>query len=89
MAFPNLKGEQDFPFIDMTGLESDHQTEEGFFMRSHNDSPFWQMYFLVPTKEAVHIIDKQKLEIVKTLLCPAKGKPLRMWNLPKTESMRY
>ena len=46
----------------------------GFFMRSHEDSPYaWVDVFFGPDKDAVHIIDKQRLEIVKTLR-PLPGK---------------
>lgn len=76
MASPNLK-ENKISFIDMTDWKviKEIQTEgPGFFMRSHNDSPYaWADVFFGANKEAVHIIDKQKLEIVKTLR-PAKGK---------------
>ncbi|WP_425434488.1 cytochrome D1 domain-containing protein [Marinobacter pelagius] len=46
----------------------------GFFMRSHENSPYaWVDVFFGPNKDKVHIIDKQSLEIVKTLQ-PAPGK---------------
>ncbi len=46
----------------------------GFFMRSHENSPYaWVDVFFGPNREAVHVIDKQTLEIVKTLR-PAPGK---------------
>jgi len=46
----------------------------GFFMRSHNNSPYaWVDVFFGPNKEKVHIIDKASLEIVKTI-APAPGK---------------
>ena len=45
------------------------------FMRSHENSPYaWVDVFFGPNKEAVHIIDKRILEIVKTLK-PSPGKP--------------
>ncbi len=46
----------------------------GFFMRSHENSPYvWADVFFGPNKDAMHVIDKQSLEIVKTLR-PAPGK---------------
>ncbi|TNF36059.1 MAG: cytochrome C oxidase Cbb3, partial [Gammaproteobacteria bacterium] len=46
----------------------------GFFMRSHENSHYaWVDVFFGKEKEAMHIIDKRTLEIVKTLR-PAPGK---------------
>ncbi len=46
----------------------------GFFMRSHKNSPYaWVDVFFGPNRDKVHVIDKQTLEIVKTLQ-PAPGK---------------
>jgi len=46
----------------------------GFFMRTHNNSPYiWIDVFFGANKDAMHVIDKSSLEIVKTLR-PAKGK---------------
>jgi len=46
----------------------------GFFMRSHEKSPYaWVDVFFGPHKDLMHVIDKQTLEIVKTLK-PAPGK---------------
>ncbi len=46
----------------------------GFFLRSHEESPYaWVDVFFGPDRDAVHVIDKQSLEIVKTLR-PAPGK---------------
>ena len=40
----------------------------GFFLRSHENSPyFWADVFFGPNKDVMHVIDKQSLEIVKTL----------------------
>ncbi len=40
----------------------------GFFLRSHPNSPYaWTDVFFGPNKDAIHIIDKQSLAIVKTL----------------------
>ncbi|MBT3333520.1 MAG: cytochrome C oxidase Cbb3, partial [Rhodospirillaceae bacterium] len=46
----------------------------GFFMRSHENSPYaWVDVFFGPNRDLLHIIDKRSLEIVKTLQ-PAPGK---------------
>lgn len=40
----------------------------GFFLRSHENTPyFWADVFFGPNKDAMHVIDKQSLEIVRTL----------------------
>ena len=46
----------------------------GFFMRSHENSPYaWVDVFFGPHRDAMHVIDKKTLEIVRTLR-PAPGK---------------
>ena len=46
----------------------------GFFLRSHEQSPYvWADVFFGPQKDEMHIIDKQTLEIVRTLN-PAPGR---------------
>ncbi|SFJ41364.1 nitrite reductase [Celeribacter neptunius] len=46
----------------------------GFFLRSHENTPYlWADVFFGPNKDKMHIIDKESLEIVKTL-DPAPGK---------------
>ena len=46
----------------------------GFFLRSHEQSPYaWVDVFFGPNRDAVHVIDKSTLEVVKTLR-PAPGK---------------
>ncbi len=46
----------------------------GFFMRSHEKSPYaWVDVFFGPNRDAVHIIDKKTLNIVRTLR-PSPGK---------------
>ncbi len=46
----------------------------GFFMRSHENSPYaWVDVFFGPDRDALHVIDKQTLEIVRTLR-PSPGK---------------
>ncbi|VAW99150.1 Nitrite reductase associated c-type cytochorome NirN [hydrothermal vent metagenome] len=76
MATPNLK-KSEISIIDMTSWKTIKRIKTlgpGFFMRSHENSPYaWADVFFGPNKEAVHIIDKQTLEIVKTLR-PSPGK---------------
>ena len=46
----------------------------GFFLRSHEATPYaWVDVFFGPDRDALHVIDKQSLEIVRTLR-PAPGK---------------
>ncbi|MCU7936644.1 MAG: nitrite reductase [Candidatus Thiodiazotropha sp. (ex Dulcina madagascariensis)] len=46
----------------------------GFFMRSHEQTPYaWVDVFFGKDRDAMHVIDKQRLEVVKTLR-PAPGK---------------
>jgi len=46
----------------------------GFFMRSHENTPYaWVDVFFGPDKDAMHVIDKKTLKIVKTLR-PVPGK---------------
>ncbi len=76
MATPNLK-KSAVSVIDMRTWETIKEipTEgPGFFMRSHENSRYaWVDVFFGPNKDKVHVIDKQTLEIVKTLQ-PAPGK---------------
>ncbi|MES9877512.1 MAG: cytochrome D1 domain-containing protein [Candidatus Sedimenticola sp. PURPLELP] len=76
MATPNLK-KGSISVIDMEnwGLIKEIETlGPGFFMRSHENTPYaWVDVFFGPNRDAVHIIDKSTLEIVKTLR-PAPGK---------------
>ena len=76
MATPHLN-EGVLSVIDMTdwSLVKTIETDgPGFFLRSHETSPHvWADVFFGPHKDEVHIIDKQTLEIVKTLN-PAPGK---------------
>ena len=40
----------------------------GFFLRSHENAPHvWADVFFGPNRDAIHVIDKQSLEIVRTL----------------------
>ena len=76
MATPHLK-EAAVSVIDMKSWETIAKIETlgpGFFMRSHENSPYaWVDVFFGPDRDAVHVIDKQSLEIVETLR-PAPGK---------------
>ncbi len=46
----------------------------GFFMRSHENTPYaWTDVFFGPNRDLMHVIDKQSLEVVKTLR-PEPGK---------------
>lgn len=76
LATPNLK-KAEISIIDMTTWKTIKRIKTegpGFFMRSHENSPYaWAGVFFGPNKDAVHIIDKSTLEIVKTLR-PEKGK---------------
>ena len=76
MATPNIK-KSEISIIDMTTWKTIKKIKTlgpGFFMRSHENSPYaWADVFFGPNKEAVHVIDKKTLEIVKTLK-PAPGK---------------
>jgi len=76
MASPNLRSGK-VSIIDMDSWQTVREIETlgpGFFMRSHENSPYaWVDVFFGPGHDAVHVIDKQSLEIVKTLR-PAPGK---------------
>jgi len=70
MATPHLK-EGKLSVIDTESWELIHTIKTdgpGFFLRSHENSPyFWADVFFGPNKDVMHVIDKQTLEIVKTL----------------------
>lgn len=76
MATPHLK-EGVLSVIDIdtwTLVKTIRMDGPGFFLRSHENSPYvWADVFFGPHKDEMHIIDKQTLEIVKTLN-PAPGK---------------
>jgi DNA-binding beta-propeller fold protein YncE len=76
LATPHLK-EGKVSVIDMKSwkvVKTIDTLGPGFFMRSHANSPYaWVDVFFGPNRDAVHIIDKRSLEIVKTLR-PAPGK---------------
>lgn len=76
LATPNLKA-NNVSIIDMKTWKTIKNIETlgpGFFMRSHKNSAYaWVDVFFGPNRDAVHVIDKSTLEIVKTLR-PAPGK---------------
>jgi len=76
LATPNLRS-SNVSVIDMESWETIKNIETlgpGFFMRSHENTPYaWVDVFFGPNKDAMHVIDKRSLEIVKTLR-PAPGK---------------
>ena len=73
LATPNLK-KGEVSIIDMKTIKRIVTEGPGFFMRSHENTPYaWVDVFFGPNRDKVHIIDKRTLEIVKTLQ-PAPGK---------------
>jgi len=76
MATPHLR-ESLVSVIDMESWKTIKRIKTlgpGFFMRSHdNSSHAWVDVFFGPNKDAMHVIDKQTLEIVKTIR-PQPGK---------------
>lgn len=76
LATPNLK-QGVISIIDMKTWKTIKKIPTdgpGFFMRSHENSPYaWVDVFVGPHKDEMHIIDKKTLEIVKTLT-PVPGK---------------
>ena len=70
MATPHL-GEGVLSVIDMTDWSLVRQIETsgpGFFLRGHHTSPYiWADVFFGPHRDEMHVIDKQTLEIVRTL----------------------
>lgn len=76
MATPNLKDGQ-VSVIDMTTWDVIKRIETkgpGFFMRSHKNSKYaWVDVFFGPNKDLMHVINKETLEIEKTLQ-PIPGK---------------
>ena len=76
MATPHLKeGKVSIIALnDWSILKTLETKGPGFFMRSHEKSSYaWTDVFFGPHKDLMHVIDKQTLEIVKTLK-PAPGK---------------
>lgn len=76
LATPNLK-EGIVSIIDMTSWQTIQRIETlgpGFFMRSHENTAYaWVDVFFGPDRDAVHVIDKDTLEVIATLR-PAPGK---------------
>jgi len=76
LATPNLRDDA-VTIIDMSSwktIERIGTLGPGFFMRSHKNSRYaWVDVFFGPNKDAVHVVDKTTLEIVKTLR-PQPGK---------------
>lgn len=76
MATPHLR-ENKISVIDMSNwtlLKTIETAGPGFFMRSHENSKYaWSGVFFGPNKDLMYIIDKETLEIVKTLQ-PMPGK---------------
>ena len=76
LATPNLKT-GNVTVIDMESWKPVKHIETmgpGFFMRSHENTPYaWVDVFFGANKDVMHVIDKNTLEIVKTLR-PVPGK---------------
>jgi len=76
MATPHLK-EAKVSVIDLEDwsiIKTLDTKGPGFFMRSHENSRYaWTDVFFGPNRDLMHIIDKNSLEIVKTIK-PAPGK---------------
>ena len=70
MATPHL-GEPRLSVIDLENWEvvaTIDMLGPGFFLRSHETSPYvWADVFFGPNSDAIHVIDKETLEIVRTL----------------------
>jgi len=75
LATPHLK-KSEVSVIDLKDFKVIKQIPTlgpGFFMRSHENTPYaWTDVSLGKEKDAIHVIDKGRLEIVKTLK-PAPG----------------
>ncbi|WP_299880344.1 nitrite reductase [uncultured Sulfitobacter sp.] len=75
MATPHLR-EAKLSVIDIENWEVISQIDTmgpGFFLRSHENSQYlWADVFFGPNRDVMHVIDKDTLEIVKTLR-PAPG----------------
>ena len=76
MASPNLR-KSALTVIDVNNWKTVEEIKTkgpGFFMRSHENSRYaWADVFFGPNRDLVHIIDKETLEIKKTVR-PAAGK---------------
>lgn len=78
MATPHLR-EAKLSVIDVQNWEVLTQIDTdgpGFFLRSHENSRYlWADVFFGPNRDVMHVIDKETLQIVKTLR-PVPGKTL-------------
>jgi mono/diheme cytochrome c family protein/WD40 repeat protein len=76
MATPHLK-EGRITIIDLADwsvVKTIETKGPGFFLRSHKNTPYaWADVFFGPNRDLMHVIDKNTLEIVRTLR-PAPGK---------------
>jgi cytochrome c553 len=88
LATPNLK-KGEVTIIDTANWKTIKRLKTlgpGFFMRSHENSPYaWVDVFFGPNRDAMHVIDKKTLEIVKTLR-PEPGKTSAHVEFDKTGS---
>ncbi len=70
LAIPNIR-DGSISIFDMANwkkIKTIKTLGPGFFMRSHANSPYaWVDVFFGKDKDAMHIIDKEKLEIIKTI----------------------
>ncbi len=86
MATPHLK-EAKVSIIDMdnwTVVKTLDTLGPGFFMRSHDGSRYaWTDVFFGPNRDAMHVIDKETLDIVKTIR-PEPGKTAAHVEFDKT-----
>jgi mono/diheme cytochrome c family protein len=86
MATPHLKAAR-LSIIDMQDWQVVTSIETpgpGFFLRSHENSPFaWTDAMLSPRKDTMAIIDKRTLEVVRTVT-PAPGKTAAHVEFDKT-----
>lgn len=76
MATPNLRKSQVsiLDTEDWSLIRNISTDGPGFFMRSHENTPYaWTDVFFGPKRDEMHVIDKKTLKIVKTLV-PEPGK---------------
>ena len=89
MATPHLK-EGKLSVIDTDDwsvIKTIQTAGPGFFLRSHENTPYvWADVFFGPNKDKIHIIDKNSLEIIKTL-DPEPGKTVA--HIEFTKNGRY
>ena len=91
LATPNLK-EPVVTVIDMKDWKIVKRIPTlgpGFFMRSHENTPYaWVDVFSGPDKDAMQIIDKRTLEIVK-IFGPSRARPRPISNSRATATTRW